>query len=244
MIAVVRHGAREDDLPRNRKSKSDINLDPALSSIGENQARDTGKYIAEYLRRRSLDGLSCSIRIISSPFLRTLQTAAIIADELKLKQTRIEVWDPICEELKEDLFQSFPIPNLNFSVKDKKVIFDKLLKTKKINLMRLEDPEEIITPSSFPEKEGHKHFGSPSFRAKTALEYLICNQVQQDHDNSREVNSNVVILVTHAFFLQPFVQYFSPKHQCKDRDYCSIAWAKCCDNQWTLAENCSSDHLI
>ena len=242
MIAVVRHGAREDDLPRNRKLKSDIIFDPALSNVGENQSRDTGKYIAEYLRRRSLDGLSWTIRIISSPFLRTLQTAAIIADELK--QTKIEVWDPICEELKEDLFKSYPIPYLNFSVKDKNFIFDEFLKTKKINLMRLEDPEEIITPSSFPEKEGHKHFGSPSFRAKTALEYLICNQFHQDHDNLREQNSHVVILVTHAFFLQPFVKYFSPKNQCKDREYCSIAWAKCCDNKWTLAENCSSEHLI
>ena len=243
MIGVVRHGEREDDLPRNRKTMSEVYFDPALSSVGENQSQATGKYIAEYLRRRGLDESFCRIRIISSPFLRTLQTASIIADELKCK--KVEIWDPLCEELKEDLFKSFPIPHLNFYIHDTKILHEKFLKNKITKFVKIDDPEEILKPINFPEKERKNHFISSSSRAKLALEYLLHNSFSTDDDTSNLVPTQVVILVTHAFYLEPFVQFFSPEvTHCKDRNYCSIAFAKRCNNSWKLIENCSSDHLL
>ena len=242
MICVVRHGAREDDLPRNRKAISDVSFDPALSRFGEVQSQASGKYIAEYLRRTGIDETSCNIRIISSPFLRTLQTASIIADELKL--THVEIWDPICEELKEDLFESFPIPHLNFYVHEMKFIVDKFIKVQNIKLLKLDDPAKLLKPLNFPEKQGKNGMGSPSYRARLALDFVIGDEFTQDNDASIKAISHVIILVTHAFFLQPFVQYFSPEAHCKDRNYCAIAFAKRRDNSWVLAQNCSSDHLI
>ena len=104
MIAIVRHGEREDD-STNKKRRSAIGYDPSLSEIGEQQARLTGRYILEKYLLKENSHMRDNLKIISSPFLRTLQTAAIIAREVKCQ--RIDVWDPICEELKEDIFDFF-----------------------------------------------------------------------------------------------------------------------------------------
>ena len=111
MIVIVRHGAREDDVP-NRKRKSEVSYDPALSGLGEEQSRITGQYIAETFLSHHIHYNSKNITIISSPFLRTLQTAVIIAN--KLTRTKVQVWDPLCEELRKDLFAYFPLPSLAF----------------------------------------------------------------------------------------------------------------------------------
>ena len=108
----------------------------------------------------------------------------------------------------------------------------------------MDDPEKLVKPLDFPEKQGKNGIGSPSYRAKLALDYIISNEFTEDDTDSAKVMSPVIILVTHAFFLQPFVQHFSPKDHCKDRNYCAIAFAKRSDNSWGLAQNCSSDHLI
>ena len=242
MLAVVRHGAREDDLPRNRKQNSEVYFDPALSSLGEVQSQATGKYMAEYFRRKGFLDISTSIRIISSPFLRTLQTAVIIADELRCKE--VQIWNPICEELKENLFESFPIPHLNFYLHDVKFIQEKFLKGKKIKLIEMEDPEEILTPLAFPENEARNSSSKPSTRAKLSIDYILQNQFSHYSNDSNELLPQIIILVTHAFFLDPFVQYFSRETHCNDRNYCSISLAKHFDNSWKLVENCSSEHII
>ena len=92
MISIVHHGEREDD-STNKKRSSAIGYDPSLSEIGEEQARLTGRYILEKYLFKENSHMKDNLKIISSPFLRTLQTAANIAQDVNCQ--RIYFWDPI-----------------------------------------------------------------------------------------------------------------------------------------------------
>ena len=78
-IWIVRHGNREDFQNPGWARTAERPYDPALSADGETQAREVGRS----LRGEPVD------RILSSPFLRTIQTASHIADALDL---------PVCLE--------------------------------------------------------------------------------------------------------------------------------------------------
>ena len=76
-IFLMRHGFRMDD-PRNPEGKilpTGRPLDPDISAIGVGQAAET----AELLKNEGLH------LIYASPFLRTVHTAAVIAEKLNLK---------------------------------------------------------------------------------------------------------------------------------------------------------------
>ena len=253
MIAIVRHGAREDhDGYPNRKRKSEIKQDPALSGLGEDQSRMTGRYFAEkYLSKQNYAKRS-NIRVISSPFLRTLQTAVNIAREINCQ--RIQVWDPICEELGSDIFDSFPLPHINYYMHNSNFLCDKFLGGKDVEVIEMHDPEEIMSSCHYPEKKGNKQSNDSEARARNALDYLIktqfsrvinnTNQCVTFEESASEDSCEIIILVTHAFFLNPFVKYFSPRSIYKDRDYCALAVAQKINfNDWKLVENCSSEHL-
>lgn len=78
-IWIVRHGNREDFQSPGWARTAERPYDPALSADGETQAREVGRS----LRSEPVD---C---ILTSPFLRTIQTARHIADALDL---------PVCLE--------------------------------------------------------------------------------------------------------------------------------------------------
>ena len=78
-IWIVRHGNREDFQNPGWARTAERPYDPALSADGERQAQEVGRS----LRSEPVD---C---ILTSPFLRTIQTASHIADALDL---------PVCLE--------------------------------------------------------------------------------------------------------------------------------------------------
>lgn len=250
MIAIVRHGAREDDFP-NKKRKSEVSYDPCLSSLGEDQSHITGKYIANNFLSNIDNRKESNVMIISSPFLRTLQTAVIIAHEINC--THVQVWDPMCEELKDDLFDCFPLPSINFYIHDIKIIGDKFFKGHNVEIKKLEDPDGIVLPCHYPERKENKKSNLPVVRARNALAYLIKTLFSRNvrstnpsiNKTVNEHSSEFLILVGHAFFLSVFVKRFSPQTNCKDRNYCALSVAKMInDKEWKLVENCSSEHLI
>ena len=82
-LYLIRHGARHDHLEPKWKDESKslgLNVrDPPLSALGHRQGRDTAKHLAR---------LPSSVRpekILVSPYLRVIQTAAPTADILGLK---------------------------------------------------------------------------------------------------------------------------------------------------------------
>ena len=250
MIVIVRHGAREDDVP-NRKRKSEVIYDPSLSSLGEDQSHITGKYIANKFMSNVDNRIENTVMIISSPFLRTLQTAVIIAREINC--TKVHVWDPMCEELKDDLFDCFPLPGINFYMHDIKILGEKFFKGNDVEITKIEDPDGIILPCHYPEKKENKMSNIPVVRAQNALDYLIKTFFSRNvgitnpsiNKTGIESSPEVLILVGHAFFLSVFVKHFSPQTNCKDRNYCALSVAKMMNyKEWKLVQNCSSEHLI
>lgn len=96
-IFIMRHGHRADDPtnPNGVQIPAGRPLDPDLSSIGMEMARQT----ADLLRPEGVQF------VYASPFLRTTRTAAIIAQELNLR-VRLD-WG-FCEHLVPQWFMDWP----------------------------------------------------------------------------------------------------------------------------------------
>ena len=251
MIAIVRHGAREDD-SSSKKRRSEVTYDPALSRLGEEQSRITGRYFANTYLSVKNSTPAKHVKILASPFLRTLQTAVIIARELNIKG--IQVWDPLCEELSDDIFDSFPLPKINYYSKSNGFICNNFLRGDDVKITKMEDPERILLACHYPEKKENRRSNLPQVRARIALNYIINTQllnIDKNTEPNREIKqaphgdfTEMIILVSHAFFLLPFVKYFSPEDNYKDRDYCAISVAKKINSEdWKIIEECSSEHL-
>jgi broad specificity phosphatase PhoE len=95
-IWVVRHGLRIDFADSSWPASAENPCDPPLHATGMTQARET----AERLRQESIDW------IFTSPFLRTVQTADLIAAGLK---TGFRVEEGFAEWLRREEFDSFPV---------------------------------------------------------------------------------------------------------------------------------------
>lgn len=101
-MLYVRHSEREDHhLPPNAKA-----VDPKITAHGVRQAEATGKYLKAVLEEQKIT----EIIIESSPFIRCLQTASLIAKELG--KTQVKVNFLVCELLGNFLFEINPFPLL------------------------------------------------------------------------------------------------------------------------------------
>ena len=82
-VAMIRHAERADSVKdKNKKRVMEFKnkVDPQLSPKGIEQAKATGRYLKKYFEDNQMTFDHFVIE--SSPFLRTLQTAAWIASEL------------------------------------------------------------------------------------------------------------------------------------------------------------------
>lgn len=99
-LYLIRHGERADIAPCPDIKKIDLKYDPPLTKLGHQQALTTGKYLRKMIyeemarKNKSLD--NTEIILISSPFLRCLQTSEMICRTLK-KPEKIIVNDEIGE---------------------------------------------------------------------------------------------------------------------------------------------------
>ena len=72
----IRHGERCDNSKlEEERARIEVKSDPPLTRLGVAQAHMTGKYLKTYLKSGKYD----QIIIETSPFLRTMETAAGIA---------------------------------------------------------------------------------------------------------------------------------------------------------------------
>ena len=74
LIAYIRHGERADK-HQEEGIAVDVYSDPPLTTKGKEMAHQTGKYLKTWLTDLGYD----DIHICSSPFMRTMQTAAQVA---------------------------------------------------------------------------------------------------------------------------------------------------------------------
>ena len=76
LLFFVRHGERLDDVKTTKKPKIEFDFDPPLSETGKQQALQAGKNIHKYIESQGFS--DAPIKYISSPFIRTLQTASYL----------------------------------------------------------------------------------------------------------------------------------------------------------------------
>lgn len=77
MMFFIRHGERADNCPKERYDVIN-HYDPHLTVVGREQSKKTGASLRKLLKLKKLT----KVIILSSPFLRCLQTAQEIANEL------------------------------------------------------------------------------------------------------------------------------------------------------------------
>ena len=81
LVVFICHGEKADNSNLQReRDRIDNEFDCPLTTLGLSQAHVTGQYLRKYFKENGFD----KIIIESSPFLRTLETAAAIAKELSV----------------------------------------------------------------------------------------------------------------------------------------------------------------
>lgn len=84
MLFLIRHGERADKRP-DLKIKYDLGFDPPLTPDGHRMAFETGMYLANYL-----SGTKANIQIISSPFMRCMETSMGICKALNINNITVD----------------------------------------------------------------------------------------------------------------------------------------------------------
>lgn len=80
-IYIIRHGDRWDYLHPEWKKNAERKGDPSLSSLGHEQARQAGRYLDQLFVKEEIS--THNITLLSSPFLRTIQTSNELLAEMK-----------------------------------------------------------------------------------------------------------------------------------------------------------------
>ena len=81
---MIRHSERADLAGEEEKELIENEVDPHMTKAGAEMAKKTGQHLKQYLYENQFE----MAVIESSPWLRCLQTASIIAKEIGLEQIR------------------------------------------------------------------------------------------------------------------------------------------------------------
>ena len=118
--AFVRHSERSDQvLTENLQNEEKV--DPQITSNGIRMAQETGEFIKKQMEEKNIE----KIKIYSSPFLRSMQTAAQVAKVLGIETIEIEYM--VSEVLYTYLFEESPFSKLLINTKSHDYISKKYL---------------------------------------------------------------------------------------------------------------------
>lgn len=92
-LIVLRHGERADAVKSENWKDPVYPYDPPLTVLGHEQAKEAA------IRIHSSLSSAEKVRVVCSPFLRCIQTATHVADELNI--SKIEIIPQICDMLNE-----------------------------------------------------------------------------------------------------------------------------------------------
>ena len=219
LIMFVRHGERADAKSGYLKAPcSDIPHDPCLTENGKQQAYITG----EYIRSLVPDIDYKDIKIISSPLLRAMQTAAGIIQGLQLAESPIiQVKNAIIEEMYQAWTPKNPQTHCLIRTKPHQVVVDSYL-------METQFEDEEQKKYKFPEActESSDRFKEGFLR--------ITNKYRTE-------KNSLVILVSHGRGVIEFCKYFGEKHT--TWDYCSLSIVKKIKALWKVLMTDHSEHI-
>lgn len=108
-IFIVRHTTRQDTVQSNWHETAEDGYNPPLADLGHSQATEAGRYIRSLMQQQPT-----RVMVHTSPFLRCVQTAAHIAEELIGCNPKIRMDAALGEWLTPDYFPvSGPPPDDN-----------------------------------------------------------------------------------------------------------------------------------
>jgi broad specificity phosphatase PhoE len=246
-IVLVRHGERSDDPERDVDSLNDyaepeVKFDWHLTDKGRKQAFKTGEYLkSSVFDQNGLKLKSSDIKVFTSPFLRCIQTASEICKGIEHSIQEIIIDDRLGEFLMKSWFDGVekPLAHLTINhVKQSKFQQKYLGKENLYKLTRLYGKDATPTAEDVNVFEDDE-CGVTSMESNSTIKYpetysdmfyrysnFINEVIYQEFFEKPEVVSNrskVVILVSHGFSFDPFINCFSPDHaQIVSVDYCAV----------------------
>lgn len=206
MFFVVRHGERADfSFDPKEKSKILKEYDPPLTTHGLKQALKTGSYI-----KNELNSIHCPSKtpiIITSPFLRCVETAVNIAKGFtSIYKDSIFIEDSLGEYLQRTWFA--------YNVYDYLMIKEKKEKSSEFQFLDgfLEKNESRKIKPEYPEDF------LPFFKRIQKAFFLIAEKFFREFDE----NDYFLIIVTHGYAVQVVLKNYGALQKLQTTEYCSV----------------------
>lgn len=212
MIFVIRHGERAD-FSYNPKEKIRIikEYDPPLSHIGLKQSAITGAYINKFMKK--LSPKHKIPIIITSPFLRCLETAISIAESFdSLKGNTIFLEDSLGEYMQRTWFSDNIVKDLTIKNSHSKQFTQKFelkngfLDKSEANELKPEYPEDFI--------DFYK-------RIQKSL-----SQISKKFFKEFNIDEYYLIIVTHGYAIEVLLGNFAALQKLQISEYCSVTLLK------------------
>jgi len=205
MIFVVRHGERADQMFNRNDNDIELKFDPPISDLGKKQSYAVGleiqALVSEGFEKGLINTANPQYVIISSPFIRCLQTAYHLSKSLPSQSVYNETIfyeEGIGEFMGVDLFDDDTLNHLYIRQKSEKDIKKLVPYTLREGFEKIQ--EHIVRPK-YPENAG------------TAFERIqTCYSRILEHfmNELNKKGDKVLILVTHAFGVSTVLQIHNP----------------------------------
>lgn len=198
-ILVLRHGERADCLSAFQGSEIKPSLDPELTERGLNDARLSG----DYIRSAFIDKLKFdNVKVFTSPFIRSLQTATQIAKQIGLNEVTISY--RICEKLAFELCEGLkPFEKMAAGIKENKDQLESRFGCKVVFM----DDEHLV---GFPEE-----FEDAYKRYDRYFDDIIIGE-------RKCIQKNLIIIASHGVSIDILRKKFNNKEEIL-ADYCCIS---------------------
>jgi broad specificity phosphatase PhoE len=217
MIFAIRHGQRADDPLAKDLVPIELEFDPPLSKNGILQAKLTGIYMREMIER--MKGGPKKVIVLSSPFLRCIQTAINLADGLaNFHKETIYICDEIAEIQKTKFFKKDVLPDLHFRQEKMDLKYFELpdgrvINVKEKSFLKKSSSTTLYVKNApmFPEAINDCFLRFKKARKNITQKYL-----------KKSLNDVIVILVTHSIGVQCLIHELEPEKEIPQIDYCSL----------------------
>jgi len=229
MLFVLRHAQRADD----KTVKEDVFIenewDPPLTSYGINQAKFSGETIQAIVQKIRSD--RHEVRVVTSPFLRCVQTAAKVAEALGESTVYLE--DGFCECLFPYLFPRNPLNSLVIRTPNTRI-------SNYLPANLKYEPATRLAPS-YPEGN------MLEVRKRVVQTFASYRSDMEQWENRGEGKMPIYIIVTHSYCLSVLTENIDHKNAKSSAilapGYCALTYAYWMDSTWKTRLLCSDHHL-
>jgi broad specificity phosphatase PhoE len=208
-IFVLRHAERADSIPEDQRPEYSVSFDPPLTDTGKLQAEVAVKYILTQIPE------GASVHLVSSPFLRCIQTSMPLAQALNIPVIVDEVFG---EYITNSEFECDPFDDLTYKTDTN---FSQILKG-----VRLLESRHVLRPM-YPE-----NFTRAEARTKMGLDYYV-PRVRQD----------VLVIVSHLFIVDTLTVLMGGKSMGDSHHFTLLSEARHEDGVFTVLKNGNIEHL-